>query len=445
MVRIPRSVKRFARVFVDNAHELYIVGGAVRDALLGKPLDDYDFATSATPEEVKELFRRVIPTGIQHGTVTVLFEGSQFEVTTYRVDGDYSDRRRPDGVTYTRSLTQDLARRDFTVNAIALDPITSEIVDPCGGRRDLAERIIRTVGCAADRFSEDALRMVRAVRFTVTLGFDLSPEVPAAIRRCSGLLDHVSRERIATELEKMNVAPQPSRGWRVFRETALLERFIPELTEDQDSPIPVFDHLLGSCDCAPAEIPVLRWAALFHDVGKPRCYAEDARGIHFHGHDEESARMATAILERLRFSNERIQAVTHLVRHHMFGYESEWSDAALRRFVSRVGPAEAFLLITLRRADACGKAGRAVPSPILDEMEDRLKTLIKEEPPLTRAQLAINGRDLISELGLSPGPLLGIVLDELMQTVLDDPSRNDRQKLLEIARNFQKQRLNPGK
>lgn len=441
MPRVPASIKRFARVFSQAGYELYLVGGAVRDALLGSSLQDFDFATSATPEEVKRLFRRVIPTGIRHGTVTVLFENQHLEVTTYRVEGPYTDKRHPDSVTYTRSLRQDLERRDFTINAIALDPLTEKILDPLDGRRDLKGRVIRTVGCARDRFSEDALRIIRAVRFYCVLEFSLDPPLLDAMRDSGHLVDHVAPERIATELEKMMGARLPSRGWVILRDTGILSRLVPELLEDRASSLDIFSHLVKSCDCAPRNQPVLRWAALLHDAGKPRCLGEDARGIHFHGHDEESARMAEEVLSRFRFPNERIRAVSHLVRHHMTGYNSDWSDSAVRRLVSRVGSEEIFLLITLQRADLCGKTGHVTPSPSLDELDSRVRTILSQSPALTRAELAVGGSDIMTELGLSPGPLVGIILDELLQTVIDDPQKNHRDTLLKIARRFRDQRL----
>ncbi|WP_083914965.1 CCA tRNA nucleotidyltransferase [Alkalispirochaeta alkalica] len=445
MLHIPSAVRDFGRIFSREGYELYIVGGAVRDALLGKKVEDYDFATSATPSEVTDLFQRVIPTGLQHGTVTVLFGNHSFEVTTYRVDGSYSDHRRPDTITFTRSLEEDLARRDLTINAIALNPETGDVVDPLGGRKDLKDRVIRTVGSGDDRFREDALRMVRAVRFAATLDFTLLPDVARAISRHAPLLGQVSQERIARELEKLMQARRPSGGWRLFRETGLLAQFLPELEEDRDSPWPVFEHLLSSCDCAPSDPPQLRWAALFHDIGKPRCGATDERGLHFHGHDQVSATMAEEILLRLRFPKERIRSVAHLVRHHMFGYSPEWSDAAVRRFISRVGQEEAFLLTALRRADICGKTGSPPILPDLDELEGRIRGILHQGQPLTRKDLAINGKDLMSRIGIPPGPALGIVLEELLETILDDPERNTPETLLEIARAVYQARFHPSR
>jgi putative nucleotidyltransferase with HDIG domain len=343
MISIPRHIKRFSKVFADANHEIYVVGGAVRDSLLRRVVSDYDFATSATPQEVQRLFRRTIPTGIQHGTVTVLFENHEFEVTTYRIDGGYDDHRRPDSVTFTRSLYDDLKRRDFTINAIAADPRTGRLTDPFEGRADLQRRAIRTVGDPTQRFSEDALRMLRAVRFAATLQFEIEHDTFSSIPPRAQEFSAVAPERVLQELSKMMAAPTPSVGWHLLKNSTLLSVIAPELLEaDTHQPSEralegLFGHLVKACDCAPEEDDALRWAALLHDVGKPRCAAYDERGLHFHGHDETSAEMAESLLRRLRAPNRLIDSVTHLVRHHMFGVSGDSSDAAIRRFVSRVG------------------------------------------------------------------------------------------------------------
>lgn len=447
MKRLPPEVRKLAARFRDAGHELYVVGGAVRDAILRRPVTDYDFATSATPEEVQRLFRRTIPTGIRHGTVTVLFDGGQFEVTTYRVDGAYEDHRRPDTVTFTRSLDEDLARRDLTINAIAQDPLSGELRDPFGGRNDLRGRIIRTVGAADARFGEDALRMVRAVRFAATLEFTVDPETLDAITAHAPTIRRVAAERVFQEFSKMMEAPRPSIGWRHLRGTGLLEHLVPELLEDavprEDGIIlpPVFDHLVQTCDCATPGDPALRWAALLHDVAKPRCAAVDERGLHFHGHDVRSAEMCEEILRRLKSSRELADHASHLIRHHMFGIDEASSDAALRRFVARVGRDAVDPLLALRQADICGKTGARTMSPDLVRLTDRIDHVAHANAALTVRDLAINGKDLMSALELPPGPLVGVILDELLGTVLDDPSRNDRDTLIEIGRRFYEERL----
>lgn len=443
MISVPRDIVEFSRVFRDAGYELYLVGGAVRDALMGYGRSDYDFATSALPDEVSDLFRRVIPTGIRHGTVTIPFKGHLFEVTTYRIDGDYSDSRHPDTVTYTRSLPEDLARRDFTINAIAFDPVTRRIVDPHDGRGDIRRGIIRTVGDPKDRFGEDALRIIRAVRFSAQLEFDVERETLAAARSAAPTVSRVAVERVSAELRRMMKAPRPSRGWGLLKNTGLLEILLPELLEDRSIPVAVFPHLLASCDCAPREHEVLRWAALLHDVAKPRCYREDDRGVSFIGHDELSAEIAHDVLTRLRFPGKTIEAVSHLVRHHMFGYTSQWSDAAIRRFLARLGGRDRLYDLTaLARADACGKSGAPVDPPTIRELEQRVEALLSTSPPLEKRDLAIGGREIMTELGMSPGPSVGVIIDELYGAVLDDPSLNTRERLLEIARRFARDRLN---
>lgn len=442
MVSVPREVIDFARVFRDAGYELYLVGGAVRDALMGGNRSDYDFATSAEPHEISSLFRRVIPTGIRHGTVTVPFKKRLFEVTTFRIDGDYGDSRHPDSVTFTRSLQEDLARRDFTINAIAYDPISRELTDPHGGRRDIQERIIRTVGSAEERFSEDALRILRAVRFSAQLQFHVHPEVDSAITLLAPTITRIAVERVSTELRKMMLATRPSIGWHHMERTGLLAFLIPELLEDRSIPVPVFAHLLASCDCAPANHEVLRWAALFHDIAKPRCYSRDSRGVSFVGHDTLSAEMAQEILRRLRFPGKTIDDVSHLIRHHMFGYTSEWSDAAIRRFLSRVGLDHFYDLTALSRVDACGKSGAPFDPPLIRELEHRVESILAVAPPLDKRDLAIGGNEILGELGISPGPTVGLIIDELYSAVLDDPSLNSEERLLEIARRFAAERLN---
>lgn len=451
MHSVPASVRRMAQRFRAAGHEIYVVGGAVRDALLGLSVADYDFATSATPEEVQRLFRRTIPTGIQHGTVTVLFQNDQFEVTTFRVDGRYSDHRRPEEVSFTRSLLEDLRRRDFTINAIALDPVTEAILDPFDGQADLKKKTICTVGNSRDRFEEDALRMLRAVRFSVTLSFQIEASTAEGIRTLAPTLTHVSAERIRQELEKMMGAPRPSRGWRLLDEYSLLPVVCPELIEDRmrstETPeMPdVFSHLLTSCDCAPADDPILRWAALLHDVGKPRCASFDQRGLNFIGHDRVSADVAAEVLDRLRFPRSFSHSVAHLILHHMFGYTSEWSDTAIRRFVSRVGREEVFRLTALSRIDLCGKIGTVHPAPLIDELEHRIHCLLSSTPPLSVKELAINGRDLMEHLGLGPGQHIGLLLQECLDTAIADPKTNTPERLKTIATRFYNERMSAPK
>ena len=437
---MPANVIALARRFRSAGYQLYVVGGAIRDTLRGAPVSDYDFATSARPEEVRGLFRRVIPTGLQHGTVTIVEHGDRFEVTTYRSDGDYSDHRRPDTVRFTRSLDQDLARRDFTINAIAYDPLDRTIVDPYDGRRDIAARLIRSVGQAATRFDEDALRMLRAVRFACVLDYRLDAAVVAAIERLAATIEAVSAERVRDELRKLIGSARPAHGWRILHDTGLLAHIVPELERCHatHAPVDVFGHLLAAVDCAPNDA-VGRWAALLHDIAKPETYANRDGTIHFPGHDERSAERATEILTRLRFSNDTVQRVAHLVRHHMIGYQTTWSDSAVRRLIARVGRDAIIDQLRLARADRCAYGART--APLLDELEDRVTAVLRSRAPLERSDLAIDGRDVMRHLGLGPGPVVGIVLRELYETVLDNPEQNERDTLLSIAERFQRSRL----
>jgi tRNA nucleotidyltransferase (CCA-adding enzyme) len=448
MMTVPGSVRTMARRYREAGHSLYIVGGAVRDSLLHKKVSDFDFATSAPPEVSSALFHRTIPTGIEHGTVTVVFRGSTYEITTFRRDGTYQDHRRPESVTFTDSLTEDLQRRDLTINAMAIDPLNGTLYDPFGGQRDLKEGVIRTVGDPEARFREDALRMVRAIRFATTLEFSMDTETSAAIARQAPTIDHIAKERIRQELEKMMTARRPSTGWTQLRSLGLLARFLPELLEDtlpayrkRKGPA-VFEHLLASCDCADPEDSGIRWSALFHDIGKPRTFSDTGGEIHFPSHESVSADMAVEIMERLRFSNQMIQSVSHLIRHHMFGYSRDWSDGAVRRFIHRVGVEHIAALVRLRRVDICGKIGSPPSLPDLDHMEGRIIRILKDDPPLKTTDLAVNGRDIMKRLGIPPGPVLGEILRELLQTVLDDPEMNDPDGLLDIAERFYRSRIN---
>lgn len=441
MKRPPHRIRRLAATFHQAGHELFIVGGAVRDAVLGRPVADYDFATSATPEEVQTLFPRTIPTGIQHGTVTVRFEGALFEITTYRIDGTYSDRRRPDSVTFTRSLEEDLSRRDLTINAMAMDPETGTIHDPFGGAHDLRARLIRTVGDPATRFREDALRILRAARFAAQLEFLVAPDTEGAMASEGPAITHVAPERHLQEFEKLLGAPRPSVGLNLLERTGVLSLLIPELAEQEQFGVSILPHLIASCDCAPHEDLDVRWAALLHDIAKPRTCAEGPAGVHFHGHDHAGAEMAEVILARFRASTQRTARVAHLIRHHMFDVPPAAGDTAIRRFIHRVGADAVDQLLVLRRADICGKTGSIADTVSLAATEDRVRAILRTKPAVTRGQLAINGRDLMAELSLPPGKTVGILLDELLSAVLDDPELNTRERLLEIARRFVASRL----
>ncbi len=445
---IPEEVLAFVGEFHRRNAEVFVVGGALRSALLDSAPADFDFATSATASDVMNYFHRVIPTGIDHGTVTVLFRGFSFEVTTYRTETTYSDHRRPDQVAFGVDIFEDLKRRDFTMNAMALDPVRKLFLDPHDGENDLANRLVRAIGRPTNRFSEDALRMLRAVRFASQLDFKIEDQTRQAIATLADDLSHVSVERITEELNKILMSRSPARGLAMLRELNLLEVFLPELAaaagveQRGEHRFDVFEHSIRACQNAPAELH-LRLAALFHDIGKPTTLEVDADGQRtFHGHDKVGASLAEEILRRLRYPTSVVKRVVHLVRHHMFSYTPDWTDAAVRRFIARVGEEQIRDIIELRRADSAAVTGGTSTTRGVDELLKRVNAELEAKRAFTIRDLAINGNDLKKE-GIPHGPALGVVLRELLQTVVDDPSQNERERLLLIARRLYSERVAP--
>jgi len=423
-------------------HAAYVVGGSLRDALLGRAAADWDLATDARPEQILALFPDAVYEN-RFGTVVVRREGAAYEITTFRTDHEYADHRRPHRIEFGERIEDDLARRDFTVNAMAWGwspergAPSPSFVDPFGGRQDVEARILRAVGDPHERFTEDALRMVRAVRLAATLGFTIETRTLEAIATHARLASHLSGERIATELEKLLAAPQPSIGLRLMAGTGLLAVVLPELAAQRGIPqgkIPgedLFDHTLRTVDAAPAGRPIVRLAALVHDLGKPATFADG----HFHGHEIVGAQLAADLLRRLRMPRAIIERVTLLVRHHMFTYEGTWSDAAVRRFIARIGRHALEELFELREADSVG-SGLPADSFGLTELRRRVAEQLEAQVALDRGDLAINGDDLIAEFGLAPGPAIGLILDELLDRVIADPGLNDRPSLLVLAQSM---------
>ncbi len=448
MISIPSSLEELARVFRQHGRQCYLVGGAIRDMLLGRRSTDYDIASDALPQEVQGMFRRVIPTGIKHGTVTVLFRGNRFEVTTFRIDREYLDGRRPDSVQFTPSIEEDLRRRDFTVNAIAYDLHDRRLLDPHGGRADLHRKLIRAIGDPLERFLEDGLRPVRACRFAAQFGFRVEPATFAAIPASLDTVRKVSGERIREELLRLLSAPQPSLGFRLMASCGLLALLLPELQAGagvEQRALHCFDvleHSLRSCDAAEPENLPVRLAALLHDIGKPGTLRREADGdLSFHGHEQLGAELSAGLLERLRFPNQLLEKVCHLIRHHMFNYTEEWSDAAVRRFAARVGEEHIPDLLALRRADQVGTCGDSSPSPALAAFSRRLERVLAAERALTLRDLAVDGRDIMQALGLAPGPQVGVILGQLLESVLEDPGLNKKETLLVIAGRFYRERM----
>ena len=420
-----------------GGHQAYLVGGALRDVLLDRAGDELlDVATDRRPEEVMALFPRIEPIGLAHGTVLVILERLAFECTTFRREGAYADARHPDDVEFTTDLRADLARRDFTVNALAYDPLSGVLVDHHGGLSDLEHHRLRAVGEPLARFREDALRPVRAARFAATLEFELEPATRAAL---GGVVDRaplVAQERVRVELEKLMAARRPSVGLELLREAGLLELWMPELTRCHAVPqnrwhaYDVYTHSLESCDHAPPEKAVVRWAALLHDLGKPDTRVERRGDGTFYGHETVGAELADRLLERLRFPGAQRAAIVHLVREHMFDYRAEWGDAAVRRWVRRVGEESVADLFDLRIADMLGNGLKTGFPAQLEPLRRRIERVLAGPHALRVGDLEVDGRDVMEALGIWPGPAVGEALEALLEEVLEEPGRNTRERLL---------------
>ncbi len=440
---IPPVIQQFASRFRKAGFSLYIVGGAVRDHLLGLKMEDYDFTTDALPNEVMELFTHVIPTGIDHGTITVHFAKQQFEVTTFRSEGEYRDGRHPSSVQFIRSLEEDLKRRDFTINAFAVDCNNSAIIDLHGGMDDLHHKIIRAIGNPEQRFEEDALRILRAARIASKLDFTIEEQTKLAMSKQRENLAKVSNERIRDELFKLLLSDHPQKGLSYLRDCRILSVILPELARAEGvlqggmHSYDVLEHSLRTCQAAVGLTGSLevRLAALLHDIGKCDVIQLGEERNTFYNHEIVGARLAMTILKRLKASNEQIETVSHLVRHHMFDYQPSWTDSAVRRFIQRVGVQYLDMLFTLRLADQLAIHDRTYIDG-LEELKSRIETILAAKDALSVKDLAVNGNDLIS-LGIPKGERIGKTLQFLLETVLDDPKQNNRPQLLLLAQHYQ--------
>ncbi|MBQ6132822.1 MAG: HD domain-containing protein [Lachnospiraceae bacterium] len=440
MIRLPEDVKRIISILGRAGFEAYVVGGCVRDSLLGRTPDDWDITTSALPEQVKEVFKRTIDTGIKHGTVTVRMNGKSYEVTTYRIDGKYSDGRHPDEVRFSPSLFEDLKRRDFTINAMAYND-ASGVIDLFGAQRDLEKGIVRCVGDPRERFFEDSLRMLRAVRFAALLSFKIEEKTFAAIRTLAHGLSRVSEERIAAELMKIILSDHPDYLRKAY-EAGLTKIFLPEfdrmMQTIQNTPHHMYtvgEHTLHVMQNTKPE-RVLRLSALFHDVAKPVTRKVDENGRdHFKGHPELGADMTRDILKRLKFDNATIEDTVRLVRFHDERYPVTKKN--VRREIARVGMEYYPDLLALRRADILGQSDyhRKEKLSDLDSIAKLFEEIKAEMSPVTLKDLAVSGGEII-EAGVERGPVTGRVMRRLLNDVIDDPSLNTKEELIKRALSY---------
>lgn len=438
-VKIPDGALCILNTLQAEGYEAFIVGGCVRDMLLGTEPHDWDICTSALPMEVKESLSqyRTLDTGLKHGTVTVLMQDGGYEVTTFRVDGSYSDGRHPDSVTFTRSIEEDLSRRDFTINAMALDASGEHLIDPYHGREGLRLGVIRCVGDAAQRFQEDALRILRALRFASRLDYHIDYATQNAMRDNRGLLSQISRERIWDELSKILMTDS---GWDYLHTFSdILLEFIPEFKDciglDQMNAwhrYNVFDHIIMSVAYAPQDL-VIRTTMLLHDIGKPASMTvgEDGRG-HFYGHQDISAQQAEAILRRLKCSNQFTHDVVELVKYHDMPIAP--TAKAVRRALNLLGPEQLTRLFLVKRADTMAQSEMAQRNKLgeIAACEEVLAKVLSDQQAFSLKDLAISGKDLIAA-GMAQGKGIGDALNLALEAVLDGTAANDKETLLAIA------------
>lgn len=436
---IPSYVERLLDKLEENGFCAYIVGGSVRDMLLGKAPSDYDIATNALPEEIEELFNeyKTIAVGKKFGTIVVVQREGNVEVTTFRQDGKYVDGRRPEEVFFSKDLKDDLSRRDFTINSLAYNKNTG-IIDYFNGVEDLKNKIIKTVGDPEERFKEDYLRILRAVRFATQLGFTIEEKTFNACKLYSKYLSNISMERIQDEFFKIILSDKPSKGIRLLKDINALDVFLPELVDavgfNQHNPHhdkEVFEHILCVVDKVEA-ILHLRLAALFHDIAKPHTLTIDEKGVgHFYGHDKLGAKMARTVLKRLKASNEIIEKVTLLIDKHMTQH-ADYKEKGLKKLLAIMGEYEIFTLIKLQKADRLCSNINADISDLIDR-EKKIKEIIEKKEPYTIKHLAINGNDLIN-LGYNKGKIIGEILNYLLKRVMEKPELNEKEKLIQIVK-----------
>jgi tRNA nucleotidyltransferase (CCA-adding enzyme) len=425
---IPDIVLKISEKLIKSGYQAFIVGGAIRDSLLGCQANDWDVATDATPDSIHDLFPEMTSFNLKHGTVTLVSQGRNFEVTTFRGTVGFSLR-----------IEEDLAHRDCTFNAMAYDITNKRIIDPFGGQRDIEEKVVRAVLNPSERFQEDPLRMMRAIRFSLELGYAIEPETLMAIQPMAQAIDSVAKERVRDELLKILVVRRPSEGFHLMRKSGLLKGILPELVEgyrkqqNNYHKYTIYRHTMETVDSIKDD-PVLRLSALFHDIAKPRVRKKINGRWRFFGHATASAELTKEIMMRLKFSNERITRVTHLIAYHMFDYKQKLSDKAVRRFIKRIGADNVDDIIALRKADDLAHGlGKGFESRI-EEFKNRIHVQVDRSPAFTISGLAINGYDVMAVSGLQPGPRVGRILNQLLEEVIEKPEYNRKDKLVEIVK-----------
>lgn len=447
-IEIPSGANEIIHSLQNNGYEAFLVGGCVRDSILGRPIHDYDITTSATPDEMMKVFKdkRIIETGLQHGTITIVINGEGYEVTTYRIDGNYSDSRRPDSVTFTRSLEEDLKRRDFTINAMAYNNEVG-LIDPFNGMEDIKYHKIRCVGRAEDRFSEDALRILRAIRFASQLGFVLEPDTDWNISKMYKNLEDISIERINSEFCKIAASSDFCVQMVLYHEVFSL--FIPEIKDmfgfQQNNPYHMYDvwnhtvhavHAVQAyeCDCEPdlnSRDLITSLAVFFHDIGKPHCYQDGEDGIrHFKGHGRVSADMTNEIMKRLRFDNDTREKVVELVYYHDATFEV--GKKYIKRWLNKIGEEQFRRLLNVRRADIKAQAYIEQESRLqkIDNIEYILEEVLQDDECFSLKDLAVNGKDVMDTMLIKSGKEVGYWLNEILTRVIDGRLKNDREDLI---------------
>ncbi len=432
---ISKDAFHISDILFKNGYQSYLVGGSIRDILMNRnDLHDYDIATDATPDDLKKIFKNAIAFGEKFGTILVIYNGFNFEITTFRTESDYKDQRHPEKVTFIKDIKEDLKRRDFTMNAIAFDMRSNTLIDIFNGQQDIKNKIIKCVGDPDLRFNEDPLRLIRAVRFYVQLDFDIDKSTYESIKKNASDIGSVSKERIRDEFMRMISFDKPSRGIELLKDIGLLDYIFPEINlclgveQNKFHSLDVYHHLLLSMDMADKRI---RLAALLHDIGKP----QTKEGEHFFGHERVGAEMAEKMLRRMKFPKKDISLVSKLIYLHLFNYEEKWTDSAIRRFLRRVENDETLeLLFLLREADEHGNPISKYDFANLDELKNRISKIRDKDGYLSLKDLKLNGDDLI-KIGYSSGMDIGKELQGLLIKVIEDPDINNKQELLKMAKN----------